>query len=60
MDACLEALLAAFRGEPFAFEGRRFTLRPKLATPGGPPLLLGGASPQPCAASAGCSWISPS
>jgi alkanesulfonate monooxygenase SsuD/methylene tetrahydromethanopterin reductase-like flavin-dependent oxidoreductase (luciferase family) len=45
MDACLEALLAAFRGESFAFEGRRFRLRPRPATPGGPPLLLGGASP---------------
>ena len=45
MDACLEALQQAFRGEPFTFEGRPVRVLPRAATPGGPPLLLGGGSP---------------
>jgi alkanesulfonate monooxygenase SsuD/methylene tetrahydromethanopterin reductase-like flavin-dependent oxidoreductase (luciferase family) len=45
MDACLAALRQAFRGEPFEFEGRRVRVLPRPATPGGPPLLLGGGSP---------------
>jgi alkanesulfonate monooxygenase SsuD/methylene tetrahydromethanopterin reductase-like flavin-dependent oxidoreductase (luciferase family) len=44
MDACLEALRQAFSGEPFEFEGRRVRVLPRPATPGGPPLLLGGHS----------------
>jgi alkanesulfonate monooxygenase SsuD/methylene tetrahydromethanopterin reductase-like flavin-dependent oxidoreductase (luciferase family) len=36
MDACLEAL---------RLEGRRVRVLPRPATPGGPPLLLGGGSP---------------
>jgi alkanesulfonate monooxygenase SsuD/methylene tetrahydromethanopterin reductase-like flavin-dependent oxidoreductase (luciferase family) len=45
MDACLEALASAFGGEPFTFEGRPVRVLPRPATPGGPPLLLGGGSP---------------
>jgi len=45
MDACLEALQQAFSGEPFAFEGRPVRVLPRPASPGGPPLLLGGGSP---------------
>jgi alkanesulfonate monooxygenase SsuD/methylene tetrahydromethanopterin reductase-like flavin-dependent oxidoreductase (luciferase family) len=44
MDDCLAALRSAFGGEPFEFEGRRFRLRPRPASPGGPLLLLGGGS----------------
>ena len=44
MDACLEALRAAFTGEPFGFEGRRAQVRPRPRNPGGPMLLLGGSS----------------
>ena len=44
MDACLEALKQAFRGEPFDFEGRRVQVTPQPLTPGGPLLLLGGSS----------------
>jgi alkanesulfonate monooxygenase SsuD/methylene tetrahydromethanopterin reductase-like flavin-dependent oxidoreductase (luciferase family) len=45
MDACLEALRRAFTGAPFEFEGRPVRVLPRPATPGGPPLLLGGHSP---------------
>jgi alkanesulfonate monooxygenase SsuD/methylene tetrahydromethanopterin reductase-like flavin-dependent oxidoreductase (luciferase family) len=45
MDACLTALRKAFAGEPFEFEGRRVRVLPRPATPGGPPILLGGRSP---------------
>jgi len=45
MDACLEALRRAFSGEAFEFEGRQVRVLPRPATPGGPPLLLGGGSP---------------
>ena len=45
MDACLEALQRAFTGEPFEFEGRPVRVLPRPASPGGPPLLLGGGSP---------------
>ena len=44
MDACLEALQRAFSGDPFVFEGRPVRVLPRPATPGGPPLLLGGHS----------------
>lgn len=44
MDACLEALQRAFTGEPFEYEGRSVRVLPRPATPGGPALLLGGAS----------------
>jgi len=44
LEAGIEALRKAWRGEPFEFEGRpvHVTLRP--ATPGGPSLALGGGS----------------
>jgi alkanesulfonate monooxygenase SsuD/methylene tetrahydromethanopterin reductase-like flavin-dependent oxidoreductase (luciferase family) len=45
MDACLEALQRALRGEAFEFEGRKVRVLPRPATPGGPLLLLGGGSP---------------
>jgi len=45
MDACLEALQRGFSGEPFVFEGRPVRVLPRPASPGGPPLLLGGGSP---------------
>jgi len=45
MDACLSALQRAFTGEPFEYEGRTLRVLPRPATPGGPPLLLGGGSP---------------
>ena len=45
MDACLEALRRAWSGEAFEFEGRPVRVLPRPATPGGPPLLLGGGSP---------------
>jgi len=44
MDACIEALLRAFTGEPFEFEGRCVRVLPRPATPGGPLLLVGGSS----------------
>lgn len=44
MDACLDALLRAFQGEPFAFEGRPVHVTPPPFTPGGPGILLGGSS----------------
>jgi alkanesulfonate monooxygenase SsuD/methylene tetrahydromethanopterin reductase-like flavin-dependent oxidoreductase (luciferase family) len=44
MDACLEALRQAFRGEPFAFEGRRPRVLPRPLSRDGPLLLLGGRS----------------
>ena len=45
LDACLDALRRAWTGEPFEFEGRTVRVTPRPATPGGPPLLLGGGSP---------------
>ena len=45
MEASLEALRSAFRGEPFQYEGRRALVRLRPFTPGGPTLFLGGHSP---------------
>jgi len=45
MDACLEALQQAFRGEAFSFEGRPVRVLPRPLGAGGPPVLLGGNSP---------------
>jgi len=45
MDACLDALRTAWRGEPFEFEGRPVCVTPTPLSPGGPPLLMGGGSP---------------
>jgi alkanesulfonate monooxygenase SsuD/methylene tetrahydromethanopterin reductase-like flavin-dependent oxidoreductase (luciferase family) len=44
MDACLDALRRAWSGEAFTFEGRPVRVLPRPATPGGPPLFLGGNS----------------
>jgi alkanesulfonate monooxygenase SsuD/methylene tetrahydromethanopterin reductase-like flavin-dependent oxidoreductase (luciferase family) len=44
MDACLDALARAFRGDPFEFEGRPVRVLPRPFTPGGPLLLAGGNS----------------
>jgi alkanesulfonate monooxygenase SsuD/methylene tetrahydromethanopterin reductase-like flavin-dependent oxidoreductase (luciferase family) len=45
MDECLRVLRAAWGGEPFEHAGRRVRVLPRPATPGGPPLFLGGGSP---------------
>jgi len=45
MEACLEALQQAFTGEPFSYEGRSVRVTPRPATPGGPPLFMGGNTP---------------
>jgi alkanesulfonate monooxygenase SsuD/methylene tetrahydromethanopterin reductase-like flavin-dependent oxidoreductase (luciferase family) len=43
MDGICELLRAAWRGEPFEYEGRQVCLTPRLATP--PPLWMGGSTP---------------
>lgn len=40
----LQTLQTAFAGEPFEFRGRTVQVTPAPATPGGPPLLLGGST----------------
>jgi len=45
LEACIAALRRAWTGEPFEFEGRPVRVTPRPATPGGPPLFLGGGSP---------------
>jgi len=45
MEACLEAMRQAWTGEPFIYEGRPVQVTPKPISAGGPPLLMGGASP---------------
>ena len=42
MDACLEALLAAWTGEPFDFEGRRVQLTPRPISQPHPSVSVGG------------------
>jgi alkanesulfonate monooxygenase SsuD/methylene tetrahydromethanopterin reductase-like flavin-dependent oxidoreductase (luciferase family) len=42
MDACLDAMLHAWTGEPFEYEGRAVRVTPRPTTPGGPPLFIGG------------------
>ena len=44
MDQCLEALQAAFTGEPFDYDGRPAHVTPAPFTPGGPNLFYGGGS----------------
>ncbi len=44
MEACIDAIRQAWRGEPFEFEGRRVHVTPKPLSPGGPPLFMGGNS----------------
>ncbi|NRA09627.1 MAG: LLM class flavin-dependent oxidoreductase [Myxococcales bacterium] len=45
MEECLRVIQQAFAGEPFEYEGRQVHVTPPPLTPGGPPLLMGGASP---------------
>ncbi|MCP5059316.1 MAG: LLM class flavin-dependent oxidoreductase [bacterium] len=45
MDACLEAMQQAWTGERFSYEGRPVRVTPMPLSAGGPPLLMGGASP---------------
>jgi len=42
MDESLEAMRSAWTGEPFEYQGRTVRVTPKPATPGGPPLFMGG------------------
>jgi alkanesulfonate monooxygenase SsuD/methylene tetrahydromethanopterin reductase-like flavin-dependent oxidoreductase (luciferase family) len=44
MDECLEALQAAFTGEPFEYAGRQAHVTPAPLTEGGPNLFYGGGS----------------
>lgn len=44
MEASIEALRNAFRGEPFEYDGRRALVRPAPFTSGGPTLFMGGRS----------------
>jgi alkanesulfonate monooxygenase SsuD/methylene tetrahydromethanopterin reductase-like flavin-dependent oxidoreductase (luciferase family) len=44
MEASIEALRQAWKGEPFEFEGRAVHVTPVPHTPGGPALLMGGNS----------------
>ena len=44
MDACIEALQRALAGERFEYEGRPVWMATRPATPGGPPLWIGGHS----------------
>lgn len=43
LDAKLEVLTRAFRGEPFEYEGRRGTITPRPVQPGGPRIFIGGS-----------------
>ena len=45
LETCVEALRRAWTGAAFEVEGRIVRVTPRPATPGGPPLLLGGGSP---------------
>ncbi len=40
----VETLQSAFTGQPFDYRGRSVQITPAPATPGGPPLLLGGST----------------
>jgi alkanesulfonate monooxygenase SsuD/methylene tetrahydromethanopterin reductase-like flavin-dependent oxidoreductase (luciferase family) len=44
MEEAIPALRAAWRGEPFAFRGRRVLVRPRPARPGGPAIVYAGFS----------------
>ncbi len=44
MEECLRVLKRAWTGEPFDYEGRSVQVTPLPATPGGPPLVMGGNS----------------
>jgi alkanesulfonate monooxygenase SsuD/methylene tetrahydromethanopterin reductase-like flavin-dependent oxidoreductase (luciferase family) len=45
MEESLEALRQAWTGEPFEYQGRPVCVTPVPATPGGPPMMMGGNSP---------------
>jgi alkanesulfonate monooxygenase SsuD/methylene tetrahydromethanopterin reductase-like flavin-dependent oxidoreductase (luciferase family) len=44
MEKAIAVLRSAWTGEPFTVDGRRVRVRPMPYQPGGPPLVLGGAS----------------
>jgi alkanesulfonate monooxygenase SsuD/methylene tetrahydromethanopterin reductase-like flavin-dependent oxidoreductase (luciferase family) len=44
LEEAVEAIRRAWTGEEFDFRGRRVRVTPVPATPGGPPLILGGSS----------------
>jgi len=44
LEECLAAMRQAWTGEPFAYEGRPVCVTPRPLTPGGPAILLGGAT----------------
>jgi alkanesulfonate monooxygenase SsuD/methylene tetrahydromethanopterin reductase-like flavin-dependent oxidoreductase (luciferase family) len=44
MEEAVQVLRQAWTGEPFEYRGRPVRVTPKPATPGGPPLILGGSS----------------
>ncbi|NRA97924.1 MAG: LLM class flavin-dependent oxidoreductase, partial [Planctomycetes bacterium] len=43
-EECLTAMRQAWTGEAFEYEGRQVRVTPRPATPGGPPLMMGGNS----------------
>ena len=45
LEEGIAVLRQAWRGEPFVYRGRTVLVRPRPWQPGGPPLLLGGATP---------------
>ena len=45
METCLDAMLQAWKGEPFEYEGRPIRVTPTPLTDGGPSMLMGGNSP---------------
>jgi alkanesulfonate monooxygenase SsuD/methylene tetrahydromethanopterin reductase-like flavin-dependent oxidoreductase (luciferase family) len=44
MEEAVQVLRQAWTGEPFEYRGRAVRVTPVPATPGGPPLILGGSS----------------
>lgn len=45
MDECLDVMLRAWTGEEFEYGGRIVHVTPRPVTPGGPMMMLGGATP---------------
>jgi alkanesulfonate monooxygenase SsuD/methylene tetrahydromethanopterin reductase-like flavin-dependent oxidoreductase (luciferase family) len=43
-EEAVQVMRQAWTGEPFEYKGRPVRVTPKPATPGGPPLILGGSS----------------
>jgi alkanesulfonate monooxygenase SsuD/methylene tetrahydromethanopterin reductase-like flavin-dependent oxidoreductase (luciferase family) len=54
MEELVRVLRRAWSGEPFAFEGRPVHVTPRPATPGGPPMLMGGSTPAAIRRAARC------